>query len=281
MYILFSIMPFGLAIWIGKASPSKIKYLPPHKKLVLDDYLGNVKVEIDTSFPIEKQLINGYYDPIVHNIIDEHVKKDFVCIDVGANIGAISLALAQKIAPTGKLFCIEPGQENFQKLCNNFKLNPELNGITQSYQLGLSDKEGTLNWSEDPNNLGNATLLSAGGIPVPVTTLDIFCRSNAIEKLDFVKVDVEGMEYEVLKGGEQVINNYRPLLFLETNPLFETARQMPLSSMIFDLLSDWKYKVVDPLNLEELSFMPKNRNDILAYPADKPLKFKELPKEPT
>ena len=87
--------------------------------------------------------------------------------------------------------------------------------------------------------------------------------------VDFIKIDVEGMEYEVLKGGKETIKKLRPLLFLETNPYFETARQKPLSSMIFELLSEWEYKIIDPLTQSVLSSIPKDRNDIIACPSEK------------
>lgn len=273
-------MPFEFAVTIAKNNPRKIKYLPPYRKIIINDYLEDITVEVDTTFPIEKMLITGSYDPFVQSIISHHVKDGFVCIDVGANIGAVSLALAKKIGPSGKLFCVEPGNENFRKLCNNFKLNPELDKITCCEQLGLADKEGLLNWSEDPNNLGNATLLSPHGVPVPVFTLDIFCLSHSIQKLNFIKIDVEGMEYEVLLGGKKAIKEFRPLIFMEANAHFETVRDKPLSKMIYELLSDWNYKFIDPLTLKIFSSIPKDRNDVLACPAELQLELSHSTKEP-
>ena len=84
-------------------------------------------------------------------------------------------------------------------------------------RLGISDTKGKLFWNEDMGNRGNAHLRSIAGIEVPVTTLDeYFARQRPPGRISFMKVDVEGMEYEVLNGAVGLLAGDHPILYFET-----------------------------------------------------------------
>jgi FkbM family methyltransferase len=140
------------------------------------------------------------------------------------------------------VIAIEPGPATFARLQANLALNPELQSYVHAHALGLSDQPGHLFWQEDANVPGNAGLLAGQGQPVEVTTLDQLAQDLTLERLDFVKIDVEGMEYEVMKGGKAVIVRFRPILYYETLESFRQGRGFDLYNQIFDLLHGLQYR---------------------------------------
>lgn len=76
-----------------------------------------------------------------------------------------------------------------------------------------------------------------------VTTVDLFVERCGLDRLDFVKLDVEGMEYEVMRGGINTWKTLKPVLYYETRREFERARGQPLFAMIAELLEKLGYQI--------------------------------------
>lgn len=129
------------------------------------------------------------------------------CLDIGANIGAIS----QMLAANGfEVIAFEPQPAIFNLLQKNFS--------GEAYNCGLGDKEYLAAMPrlryEDRNNFGGISLDTTGilgHISVPVKRLDSF----NFEDIGFIKLDVEGYEEKVLRGGEELIKKYKPILYVE------------------------------------------------------------------
>lgn len=241
---LFQVLPYSLSCTLVKNRGGWTNYIPPGHRLIFDAFLNDLKVHIDTHYPIEREMLSGVYDPQTVAVIDRFVKPGDFCLDVGANVGAISLALARRVGLTGKVFAFEPGPELFRRLLRNLELNPALKSVVSALNLGLSDKEGNLFWTEDRHNPGNAGCLGeSSGKPVAGTTIDRFFRDHTLHRLDFVKVDVEGMEYEVLQGGLETWKTFRPILYFETLKGFEDYRDLPLFTWIESMLADIGYQL--------------------------------------
>jgi FkbM family methyltransferase len=137
------------------------------------------------------------------------VGPEAIVCDVGANIGAHTLALA-KMAKHVHAF--EPQPMLFNALCGMAALN-YLRNVT-CYQVGIGETEGVMSYCdlnfEVPNNLGSAPLDKfTGDFGVKVFPLTTPCH--------FLKVDVEGMELEVLKGARDMIREYKPALYIEND----------------------------------------------------------------
>jgi FkbM family methyltransferase len=150
-------------------------------------------------------------------------------IDVGANIGSLTLAFAQKVAsdgtrPSGHVFAFEPQPRIFQLLATNCVLN----GCTNArlFNMGAGEAPGQITISEigydtDINYgaLSLSTLEQAGAAAsapatriVPIVRLDdVYDRDT----LKLIKIDVEGMELEVLKGASRLLTEMRPVLYIE------------------------------------------------------------------
>jgi FkbM family methyltransferase len=227
-----------------RAIPQLHVGLPAGCKFRIDYYLGEVKVDIDTTYVIERAMLSGRYDPQTVSIIRRMVKPGNICLDVGANVGAIAFAIAQQCGPSGKVFAFEPGGLTYERFQANLALNPGYAKAITPLRLGLSDKDGILYWNEHAENRGNANLSTEpqpGATEVPVTTLDKWTAQAALTRLDFVKIDVESMEYEVILGGRETWGRFLPTLYYETLPAFEAFRGKPVFKLIEDILKPLGY----------------------------------------
>jgi FkbM family methyltransferase len=134
-------------------------------------------------------------------------RKDLTIFDVGANIGFYSLTIAKNLSRTKSVIhSFEPNPVTYGLFVNNIAMNGFKTIVAN--QLGLSDKEETLTISYSANNLGAASVFAGAGkntAAIHLTTMDTYCKSNNIEKVDCIKIDIEGSEFNFLKGAERVL----------------------------------------------------------------------------
>ena len=140
-----------------------------------------------------------------------------VVIEVGANIGAHTLGLARRVGPRGRVLAFEPQRLVFQTLCANVAINSLEN--VDCFWAALGKEEGLIIVPElDPNmrsNFGGLSLSGATqGRSVPCHTLDGFLN---LPGLRLLKIDVEGMEADVISGGRRLIEKFRPFLYVEND----------------------------------------------------------------
>ncbi len=208
--------PRSLRDALLKKSPNLRKAAPPGQSFVFSEYHSGIKVNVDTRFKVERIMWSGIYERPLMRYLDTLDMHGWTCMDIGANVGAVALVLAKKVGAAGRVFAFEPGGPNLQRLRNNFDLNPSLASITEVVPNGVGSSRSELWWSEEEGNPGNASLGVSGSHSVPVTTVDDFVRERSIARLDFMKVDVEGMELEVFQGARESLMRFRPILYYET-----------------------------------------------------------------
>jgi FkbM family methyltransferase len=155
-----------------------------------------------------------------------------IVVEVGSNIGAHTLVLAQCVTRTGFVYAYEPQRIVFQALCANLALNSIVNVDARHAAVGAGS--GWLTFPDiDYTYPANYSAIEIGrfpeGRPVRLVTLD---EELDLERLDLVKVDVEGMELDVLKGASALIERFRPVLYLENDRAEKSA---PLIRLLFDL----------------------------------------------
>jgi FkbM family methyltransferase len=250
--------------------PRLISVLPPGNSYRFDGFLGKFSVMIDPLYPIERQMSSGIYDRVTVRTIERFVRPGDVCLDIGANVGAITLALARASGRTGKVFALEPAPLIIERLRRNVALNQTLEGVVHIHQIGISDQSGFLKWEEDMKNRGNGSLFSEEGISVPVISLDEFCRENAIFQIRFIKIDVEGMEFEVFNGAKETLENLRPIILFESLAPTVEYRGFPVFQKIERLLTEYcytLYKIDSDANLFETTSENLSENT-LAIPIE-------------
>lgn len=165
------------------------------------EYLVYFNLELDSS----KDVINHL--PIGKGII----------LDIGANIGQTSLWMANELkSEEVEIIAVEPYPSTYQKLTNNIKLNRFKNITLINIAFGASYSK--LLMEGDSSNSGafrvNLNTKIGEFVEVSQTTLDDFFGDNN-KTISFIKIDVEGFEYNVIKGGEQTIKKNFPILFIE------------------------------------------------------------------
>ena len=144
--------------------------------------------------------------------------------DVGGYEGVFTLFFARSVGPAGRVITFEPNPANCQRIRDNIRLN-RLNNV-QLLQLGLGvgkSKSKLVFWPDEPargtiNDSYQKSLQekkNAACIEVEIDSLDSQLSSNALPRPDFVKIDVEAAELEVLQGMSQTLKVHRPRLFIE------------------------------------------------------------------
>jgi len=241
-------LPHALKMQLARRSSKWGHLLRSDGDFIFDRYLGSYRININARHNIDREMLASTYEPGLQKIIQQQVAPGDVCIDVGANFGAITLALCRQVGASGKVISFEPGPTYYHRLCANLRLNKSLEKIAEPYALGISNRAGELFWTEDVKAPGNAGLLGKHGVAVPVTTLDRFAEKQQWDRVSFIKIDTEGMETEVLEGARQVISRFRPKIVFETLMDFETILGRPIRQEAETLLKSLGYEIYEILD---------------------------------
>jgi FkbM family methyltransferase len=213
-------LPASVRTRLLESCPNFRKAAPEGMRFVYREYLGDLSVNIDTRFKVERIMWTGIYEAPLIRLLQSLDTRGWTCCDVGANVGAITLALAKFVGPTGKIYSFEPGPPNLSRLRANLSLNCNVANRVQVIEAGVGRIPGELFWAEERGNPGNALVGATGSHKIGIITLDEFVRERSISKLDFLKIDVEGMELDVMQGGAETLRRFRPMLYFETLPRY-------------------------------------------------------------
>jgi FkbM family methyltransferase len=161
-----------------------------------------------------------------------------VVFDVGGFEGLITLFIARKAA---RVICYEPNSRNHARLCENLSLNRVQNVTVRRYGLGAVKTTSVM--TTDPRMAGGATLLPSisrtiehRGVgkreEISVTTLDEDIDEAHLPDPDFIKVDVEGYELQVLQGARGLLERKRPALYLEMHGETMNEKRMNVRAIV-------------------------------------------------
>lgn len=151
------------------------------------------------------------------NYLRRNIKVDDVILDIGANIGHFSLLLSD-LNTRGKFLVFEPHPKTFLELKENFNLNPTV--PCQLYNMALSNKSGVVQFSDGSESCQNSIVLhdnTQKSISVKSISLDDFISQNKIIKVDIIKIDVEGFEYSVFQGAQNLLLGLKPRIIVFEN----------------------------------------------------------------
>lgn len=180
------------------------------------------------------------------------INPGYVCVDVGANQGEYTLWLAKLTEENGKVISFEPLTKMFQQLNENISLNKDYVKRIISIKKGLSNTITKLpiyavnSNSKFSDNEGMPSVFQTDNRNVfieniELSTLDEELKNLNVSKVDFIKIDVEGAELNVLKGALNTINSNRPKLLIEFNePMFKAAGYS--STDVIHFLKPFGYK---------------------------------------
>jgi FkbM family methyltransferase len=176
------------------------------------------------------------------------IREDDTIFDIGGHIG-LNAVLFAKLAPKGKIFVFEPAPNTFNIISKTLGINNLQHRVTVTQQA-VSNKSGsTFFYMADTNLADNANSLihhrtdkKLKKIEVQLTTIDEFIKANSIQKVDFIKMDVEGAELDALKGGIACLKKHKPKMTLGLHPQPIKQKGDSLEE-IYDLLIDCNYVI--------------------------------------
>ncbi len=226
--------------------------------------INGIQYELDLSEAIESSLYySGVYELETLKCLQKYIHKDMVVFEIGANIGSHSFEIAKILNPgAGKVYCFEPTEYAFHKFMNNYRLNSFHNIIVE--KLALSDQEysqtitptQTLDTMAFTASWDIKDRESKNRIPQEIrfTRLDTYVAENAIPHIDLLKIDVDGYELKVLKGGKHIINQCKPVIIIE------------LSACMLHYIGDTLEELLALLSSMEYCFQPVYSQRQMAVP---------------
>ena len=170
--------------------------------------------------------VRGCFEPGVVRMLRLMAEPGHTAVDVGANIGQMTVVMSRAVGDSGAVHSFEPLPAMFEELACNVALN-QLKNVRLN-RLGLADRPGSatmhafeVGW-EAFSSIGRPPRPEAGSavsIEIPVETLDAYTAEEGLRRVDLIKLDVEGAELSVVKGAEQVLRRHAPTLVFEAQPI--------------------------------------------------------------
>lgn len=159
-------------------------------------------------------LTKGIFEEEATNLLRQHTPRGGTFIDVGANLGYYSIAAARWVGDTGRVFAFEPIPRTRQILEQNIALNQCTN--IEVLPFACSSKIGRARMvTGKDSGWSRLAQHSEGDTEVELITLDRFVEDHGLTSVDVLKVDVEGLDFEVIRGALQTIDRFRPVVLAE------------------------------------------------------------------
>lgn len=241
----------------GWDRPLRVVYTPDRypkrdRCCVVVPYDDNLLINIDTSSFIEWEILfKGHYETYLVQLYKRILRPGMVVIDVGANVGCHTLIFSDMVTAIGHVIAVEPNPEVAQRLMENCQLNRIQNVRVFCVACArYAQSSGSLVVSS--TSVKTAHLLPATGshsevgpvrnLCVGVSTLDDVFAQSGLSRLDLVKIDVDGGEYDVLLGGENTFVKHHPHILFEYSPANYSGSGVDLG-MVQQFLKRWGYNL--------------------------------------
>lgn len=182
--------------------------------------------------------LSDRFEPQMVRLFKAVAKESEVILDIGANIGCTALLFADL---SKQVYAFEPSETTFYFLEQNISSSGLKNISLQNIGIGAESGEYSLTFNPANRSGGfvsNQTQVSAGHVTekIVIRKLDEVIQSLNVSKVDFIKIDVEGFEGQVLRGAGQTLATYKPMVVLELNHWCLNAFQRTSVPDFFDLL---------------------------------------------
>ncbi len=225
----------GLARLLGIAT----RRIPSPQVRVVD----GITWELDLGEVIDASLFfSGSFEPRAERTIGKHLGPGMTAIDVGANIGYHTLRMARTVGPGGRIIAIEPAPRAVGRLRRNLSLNRFEN--VEVVVAALDDHDVELAERHLQSSYPLSGESPRESTSVRVARLDTLLSERRLDRVDLVKVDVDGWEAKVLRGAMETLNRFRPVLFFELTPSGVEAAGDSVEGL-FDSLLALGYTIAD------------------------------------
>ena len=194
----------------------------------------------------------GIYEQDTIRQLAELLRPGMTFVDVGANYGLYTVIPAWKVGPEGRVLAFEPQPDLAELVRENAAMNRLENVTVEACAIGRENGMGELVRPSRTND-GAATLKVAAGektfgeaLPVPVRPLSAVLAERGIERVDGMKIDVEGAETEVLRGCESVLSGLSPPEFILLEVIDQFLKRFGSSTAeLFGLLRSHGYRIAE------------------------------------
>ena len=237
LFFYYTKLYFFNTLELLKTSVWKLNLRKTHRLQVFDNrYFTFKHFGIITQLIYTRQHVVGKpqgFESETLKRFSELVKNGDTVLDIGANVGVFSLLGSKLVGETGKIYAFEPSQNTFNALTENLSLNNIKNVFPQ--RLALSNTEGVIHLGaveNDALNFIDVKNKNTAGEAVEMTTLDKWLKINNLNKIDFIKIDIEGAELLCFKGAIEMLKNAPPTILMECNEVW--CKRFDYS--VFDLL---------------------------------------------
>ena len=227
--------------------------------------IGKNEVEFVGMFDIKYNLdLSSSLDSLVkrETVIDDwdalkclvgKLDENSYILDIGANVGFVTLLLKKKICPSSTIVAFEPDKENYQKLVGNIALN-DLDSIiplpfavqesdlhSASFNIRRAiDGDGCKNYGL--SSIEKINLFTKKKTLVSLVTVDEIVKKFSVQKLSFIKIDVEGAEWRVLSGGEETIKKFKPVIYYEYSETLDALTEFNNTQKCFEFFKRNGYR---------------------------------------
>ena len=144
----------------------------------------------------------------------QNIKKSKIFFDIGANLGYYSLIAAKVMDNEGEIVAFEPSKRNYEILVKDLELNNAVQ--VRAINAAIFDHDGRVYLKEGNHGGLDKIDTNAGSYQIDCVKLDNWCFRNGTYP-DIMKIDVEGAETFVLEGAREIIEKYKPIIFLSTH----------------------------------------------------------------
>jgi FkbM family methyltransferase len=236
-----------------------------------------IKIRLFKDNALSRLIYNGFESDELE-FTRKYLRNGDFFLDIGCNIGLFSLTAAPLVGEKGKIICFEPSPLTFTRLLENISLNGFKNIFP--INIGLSDKDTVLKFNISNNGYDAWNTFAPSveleklqeSINVEVSTLDKQLGNVEKEKISLIKIDVEGWEKFVLKGGERLFKDFDPVVMIEFTESNTFAAGYFVQEL-YDILFDWGYKWY---RLEGNGVKPETKR--IHYPYDNLIAIKDIGK---
>lgn len=197
-------------------------------------FLGNQKEKINVNgyqmfvIPKDKGISEELsmfkiHEPLNTKFLAKQLQEGMICLDIGANLGYFAFLESSKVGKTGKVIAVEPAPITYELFKKNIELQKYQN--ISSYNFAFSNNIGTVdffisnssNWSrivgeKDPYHGDEGKI-----IKIECKPIDDFIEELGLKKLDLIRIDLEGYEYEIFQGAKKTLSQLKPMLQIEVH----------------------------------------------------------------
>jgi FkbM family methyltransferase len=246
---------------------------------------GGVKFYIDKITPMHRSIFFGdHYEKKETELVKKILFPGCVAFDVGANLGWYSILMSKLVGRGGAVYAFEVAESLAGQLAKNIQINQADN--VKVINCAVGDRNQNIRYFYDrfdntanlnPDLLSNEIRESE----IKMIKIDDFCEGCGMERLDFIKCDIDGYENFFLRGASRTIKTYRPIIIIEALEMAQKKAGLSVVDIVEFLIENnynlFSVENMNKINKEMLANIDESYVDnFLSIPKEKMVSFKHL-----